>query len=250
MNWIEWARARQPFALVVDSFDAHEPWDAPRRLVDMYGPPRPDGIEPIQPFADAGGPVARARDLAGPPAADAPALRRRGHACRRLARPLPRPARQPRARRATRSSCWCSDHGVLLGEYGWVGKRYSEMHQALTHVPLIMRHPARKAKGAVTSYYASTHDIGPTVLSAPGIDVPDHMDGVDLSPSSTASGPRRSAATARPPTTPTSAPGTTAGCSSPATSARSCASTTARPIPARRATSPRATLSRSAGSGT
>ena len=75
-----------------------------------------------------------------------------------------------------------SDHGVLLGEYGWVGKRYSEMHQALTHVPLMMRHPARKAKGAVSSYYASTHDIGPTVLSAAGIDVPEHMNGVNLSP--------------------------------------------------------------------
>ena len=25
MGWLEWARARQPFALVVDSFDAHEP---------------------------------------------------------------------------------------------------------------------------------------------------------------------------------------------------------------------------------
>ena len=66
-----------------------------------------------------------------------------------------------------------SDHGVLLGEYGWVGKRYSEMHQPLTHVPLMMRHPAGKAKGHVSTYYASTHDIGPTVLSAAGIDVPE-----------------------------------------------------------------------------
>ena len=38
MGWIDWARARQPFALVIDSFDAHEPWDAPRRLIDLYGP--------------------------------------------------------------------------------------------------------------------------------------------------------------------------------------------------------------------
>ena len=37
MSWIEWARTRQPFALVIDSFDAHEPWDAPRRLKDLYG---------------------------------------------------------------------------------------------------------------------------------------------------------------------------------------------------------------------
>ena len=51
MGWIEWARGRQPFALVIDSFDAHEPWDAPRRLIDLYGPARASGFEPIQPFS-------------------------------------------------------------------------------------------------------------------------------------------------------------------------------------------------------
>jgi arylsulfatase A-like enzyme len=181
MNWLEWARNRQPFALVVDSFDAHEPWDAPRRLVDMYGPPRPDGIEPIQPFAT---PAGKWQELG-------------------LSQGLLRRMRQLYAAEVTLVDVWlghfldrlanlgldgntlvvlASDHGVLLGEYGWVGKRYSEMHQALTHIPLMMRHPARKAKGAVSSYYASTHDIGPTVLSAAGIDAPDHMNGVNLAP--------------------------------------------------------------------
>ena len=57
MGWINWARARQPFALVIDSFDAHEPWDAPRRLIDLYGPARAPGGGAIQPFAT---PAARA----------------------------------------------------------------------------------------------------------------------------------------------------------------------------------------------
>jgi arylsulfatase A-like enzyme len=181
IGWIEWAGARQPFALVIDSFDAHEPWDAPRRLVDLYGPPRPDGVEPIQPFAT---PAGRWRELG-------------------LDRGLLRRMRQLYAAEVTLVDVWLgkfldrlanlgleqntlvvlvSDHGVLLGEYGWVGKRYSEMHQALTHVPLVLRHPAGKAKGHVSSYYASTHDIGPTVLGAAGIGVPGHMNGVDLSP--------------------------------------------------------------------
>ena len=181
MSWLEWAQARQPFALVIDSFDAHEPWDAPRRLVDLYGPPRPDGVEPIQPFAT---PAGQWRELG-------------------LDRGLLRRMRQLYAAEVTLVDVWLgkfldrlanlgleqntlvvlvSDHGVLLGEYGWVGKRYSEMHQALTHVPLVLRHPAGKAKGHVSSYYASTHDIGPTVLGAAGIGVPGHMNGVDLSP--------------------------------------------------------------------
>ena len=39
IDWLEWARTRQPFALVVDSFDAHEPWDAPLNLIDLYDTP-------------------------------------------------------------------------------------------------------------------------------------------------------------------------------------------------------------------
>ena len=94
-----------------------------------------------------------------------------------------------------------SDHGVLLGEYGWVGKRYTEMHQALTHVLMMIRHPAGKAKGQVSDYYASTHDIGPTVLSMLGVDRAKGMNGVDLSRSSMAGGRARSAATGPRPTT-------------------------------------------------
>jgi arylsulfatase A-like enzyme len=182
MSWMEWARGHQPFALVIDSFDAHEPWDAPRRLIDLYGPRRPpDGVEPIQPFPT---PAGKYRELD-------------------LSRRLLRRMRQLYAAEVTLIDIWLgrfldrlanlglagntlvvlvSDHGVLLGEYGWVGKRYSEMHEELTRVPLMIRHPQGKAKGRTSRYYASTHDIGPTVLSVLGYEQPDHMDGVDLSP--------------------------------------------------------------------
>ena len=95
-----------------------------------------------------------------------------------------------------------SDHGVLLGEYGWVGKRYKEMHQPLCHVPFVIRHPARKAKGRSSPYFASTHDVGPTVLGALGFDRPDSMNGNDLSALLDGKRPR-GAATAPPPTTTT-----------------------------------------------
>jgi arylsulfatase A-like enzyme len=191
IGWIEWAAGRpQPFALVIDSFDAHEPWDAPRRLIEMYGPARAGGVEPIQPFAT---PAARARDVD-------------------LSRRMLRRMRQLYAAEVTLVDVWLgrfldrledlgladntllvlvSDHGVLLGEHGWVGKRYSEMHQELTHVPLVMRHPARKAKGTTSSYFASTHDIGPTVLSMLGVDRPQGMNGADLSPLFNGRGPRK-----------------------------------------------------------
>jgi arylsulfatase A-like enzyme len=180
MGWIEWARARQPFALVIDSFDAHEPWDAPRRIKDIYGPPQAR-VEPIQPFAT--------------PAAQYGSLD--------LSRGLLRRMRQLYAAEVTLVDTWLghfldrlanlglaentllvllSDHGVLLGEYGWVGKRYSEIHTELSHVPFVIRHPAGKAKGQNSVYWASTHDVGPTVLAALGQQAPDHMNGADLSP--------------------------------------------------------------------
>jgi arylsulfatase A-like enzyme len=180
MNWIEWAATRQPFALVIDSFDAHEPWDAPRRIKDLYGPPSAP-LEPIQPFPT---PSAKYRSL-------------------ELSAGILRRMRQLYAAEVTLVDAWLghfldrlanlgmaertlvvlvSDHGVLLGEYGWVGKRFDEIHEELSHVPFLIRHPELKAAGQASRYYASTHDIGPTVLSALGQEAPGHMDGVDLSP--------------------------------------------------------------------
>jgi len=189
MNWIEWAATRQPFALVIDSFDAHEPWDAPRRIRDIYGPPNAP-IEPIQPFPT---PAAKYASLD-------------------LTRSIMRRMRQLYAAEVTLVDTWLghfldrlanlgmaentlvvliSDHGVLLGEYGWVGKRFDQIHEELSHVPFIIRHPQGKAAGRASRYYASTHDIGPTVLRALGQDPPGHMDGVDLTPLFGGRSPRR-----------------------------------------------------------
>ena len=41
-------RERRPFALVVDTFEPHEPWTPPRRYVDMYGDPDYRGVEPVR----------------------------------------------------------------------------------------------------------------------------------------------------------------------------------------------------------
>ncbi len=179
MGWVDWARVRQPFALVIDSFDAHEPWDVPKRLSDMYGSPDPSGVEPIQPFPT---PAAKYAGLG-------------------LTRSLLSRMRELYSAEVTMVDTWlgkflddlankglldntlvvlCSDHGVLLGEYGWVGKRYTEVHTELSHVPFAIRHPHGKAKGKASRYWASHHDIGPTVLSALGYEKAHGMNGTDL----------------------------------------------------------------------
>jgi NDP-sugar pyrophosphorylase family protein len=43
---LERAARKRPFALVLDTFEPHEPWTPPRRYVDMYGDPDYRGPEP------------------------------------------------------------------------------------------------------------------------------------------------------------------------------------------------------------
>ena len=43
---LEHAASHQPFALVVDTYEPHEPWTPPREYIDLYGDPSYRGPEP------------------------------------------------------------------------------------------------------------------------------------------------------------------------------------------------------------
>ncbi len=75
-----------------------------------------------------------------------------------------------------------SDHGFLLGEHGYTGKSSELLHPELIEVPLAVVDPRRRRAGEASTYFASTHDVGPTVLSLAGVSAPEEMDGADLSP--------------------------------------------------------------------
>jgi arylsulfatase A-like enzyme len=74
-----------------------------------------------------------------------------------------------------------SDHGILLGEHGWTGKISTALHPALIRVPLIVVDPRRGRRARQSDWFASTHDVAPTLLSLAGVRVPQRMEGVDLS---------------------------------------------------------------------
>ncbi len=169
------ARRREPFAFVVDCFDPHEPWSTPRKYLDMYGDPGYHGPEVgVTPYGFA-------RNFT-------PELLRRAHAAY--------------AGEVTMMDHWfghfmerfyelglqkntvivlLSDHGYLLGERGFTGKVPSQLHPELAQVPFIVVRPDDRAAGTVSQHFASTHDVGPTVLSMVGIDKPSWMNGTDLS---------------------------------------------------------------------
>jgi arylsulfatase A-like enzyme len=175
------AGRRQPFALVVDTFEPHEPWTPPRSYIDMYGDPDYHGPEPCV------GRYKRVSDWLS----------------RERAGPVLRRMRDLYAAEVTMTDRWLgvfldrlhelglasntvvvlvADHGFLLGEHGWTGKIASSLHPQLIQVPLILVDPQGRGAGHRSSYFASTCDIGPTVLSMAGLRRPHRMDGVDLSP--------------------------------------------------------------------
>jgi arylsulfatase A-like enzyme len=174
------AASRRPFALVIDTFEPHEPWTPPRRYVDMYGDPGYRGPEPAKPYY---APVARY--LHG----------RTGEVLLDRMRAL-------YAAEVTMTDRWLgvfldrldalrlerdtvvvlvSDHGIYLGEHGRTGKSSVVLHPQLIRVPLIVVDPRGRHAGRTSSWFASTHDVAPTILSMAGVPVPRRMDGADLS---------------------------------------------------------------------
>ena len=61
-----------------------------------------------------------------------------------------------------------------------MGKANSMLGKEIHAVPYIIRHPEGKRAGETSDYFASTHDVAPTLLSFQGITVPGRMDGEDL----------------------------------------------------------------------
>jgi arylsulfatase A-like enzyme len=172
---------KQPFALVVDTFEPHEPWTPPRAYLDLYGDPDYHGPEPSKPYYAA-----------------VSSYIPRSEAATVLAR-----MRALYAAEVTMTDRWLGvfvehlfqlglerntvivlvgDHGILLGDHGWTGKIPIALHPELAQVPLVIVDPERRRAGQSTSYFASTHDLGPTLLAMAGVRPPRSMDGVDLSP--------------------------------------------------------------------
>jgi arylsulfatase A-like enzyme len=170
------ARLRQPFCLTVDCFDPHEPWSPVEKYVRMYRDPTYDGPNIgvtrygfARNFSDQ-----EIRHLHAIYAAEVTQTDRwLGHFMQRF---------YELGLDENTVILLLSDHGYLLGERGYTGKVPSQLHPELAQVPFIVALPDRRAAGRTSSYFASTHDVGPTLLSLVGLRPPGWMEGTDLSP--------------------------------------------------------------------
>jgi arylsulfatase A-like enzyme len=141
------AAAKRPFALVVDTYEPHEPWTPPRSYVDLYGDPDRQGPEPCMTR------YSRVRD----------------YLKEDRRKPVLDRMRDLYKAEVTMTDRWLAvllealrangldgetivvlvaDHGYLLGDHGWTGKNASVLHPPLTQVPLILVDPSRRRAGA------------------------------------------------------------------------------------------------------
>jgi arylsulfatase A-like enzyme len=173
-EFLETADRGQPFFLVVDSYDPHEPWDPPEEYVSLYDEGY-DGPEPTVPeYSDAGWIGERELER----------------------------MRNLYAAEVTMTDRWLgnfldkmdelefsentlllvlSDHGVALGEHDATGKPFWALWPEVTDIPFIIRHPEGKLAGQTSDYYASTHDVASSILGFLGIESPQPMDGKNIS---------------------------------------------------------------------
>ena len=174
------ARGRRPWALVVDTFEPHEPWTPPNRYLDMYGERGYRGPEPGMPR------YGRVENWLGP--GEAPGVLRRMRALYAaevtmtdhwLGVLLDRLHELDRERETV--IVLAGDHGFQLGERGWTGKISTALHPELIRVPLVVVDPERRRAGTTSGYRASLHDLGRTILTMCGVRRPAKMEGADLS---------------------------------------------------------------------
>ncbi len=164
----------QPFFLVVDAYDPHEPWDPPEKYTKMYS----DGYKGPEPFTSSSGPsdwlteaqLERMRALYAGEVTMMDAW---------LGRFLDK--MDETGLSEDTMLILLSDHGHAFGEHGVAGKVVSALYPELTDIAFMIRHPEGKMAGRTSDFFAQTHDVAPTALGFLGVEPPGPMQGADLS---------------------------------------------------------------------
>ena len=182
-RWLEaHRRGPRPLFLVLDTFDPHEPWNAPRHYLDLYDPDYA-GDELFEPAYEPAGYASEAevRHMRCLYAAEVTLV---DHWVGYLLDAL------ERLRIADSTVViLTSDHGFYHGEHGLIGKvqltrsnhicRRYPLYRTITHVPLVMRGPGI-ASGRRVSGFCQPPDLMPTVLDSSGARIPASVQGASL----------------------------------------------------------------------
>jgi arylsulfatase A-like enzyme len=168
----------KPFFLAVEMGPPHDPYGAPEEYMKKYDPDgltmrknwRPDSeVRPGNPagmYVPTGGKLEVAAYYAAITAVD--------DQVGRLLRTLREIGQDDNT-----LILFTSDHGDMLGSHGMRRKR--KPHEESAGVPGILRWPAKVPAGRVVDTLFSHVDMPPTLLALAGLEVPENMQGADLS---------------------------------------------------------------------
>lgn len=175
IEWLERNHGHERFFLYVDSFDPHEPCEAPQRWVDQYDPGY-QGPELIY------GNLYRRSELSG---RDHHHIRARYAAevsmvdewVGRLLDTVDRLGLREKT-----LIVLLSDHGKILGEFDTYGMPAQHTGLALSAVPCVLRHPEAKAAGRRFGGWLYNTDVTATVLDLLGVEPKPRVDGESVWP--------------------------------------------------------------------
>lgn len=180
-NWLERNRGNQPFLLVVDTFDPHEPWDPPDWYVEKFYPSIRERM--TFPAYDHVSKFLEPEEL----------LSAHAHYCGEVAmvdRWFGRLLDTLGALNLLEDTAVIivSDHGYLFGEKDIIGKHlglagYSEaipLWPEISHIPMVAYVPGVTRPGGTVEGYAHPQDILPTLLELAGLAIPDELAGHSL----------------------------------------------------------------------
>lgn len=169
-------RGDQPFFLALDAFDPVDAFEVPRQFVTGEGPVQYDVDAPEQrvylekvQLRPQDGLEDAVRD------AYAREVRAVDAAFGRFMNQLDDAGLADRT-----VVIFVGDSGIALGEQGVFGHPSGVWHRRVYQVPLLIKDPQGRWAGDTSSWFVSTHDIAPTILSSLGITIPGKMAGEDL----------------------------------------------------------------------
>ena len=175
IEWLERNHTHEKFFLYIDSFDPHEPFDAPQRFINLYDPdyagPKLVYANPYQrsDLTDAQHHHVRARYAAACTMVD--------HWIGRLLETVNRLGLRDKT-----LIILVSDHGKIIGEFGHYGMPAQDLGPALAPVPCIIRAPGHDCVGRRFAGWLYNIDVTATMLSLMAVEPKPGVEGRNVWP--------------------------------------------------------------------
>ena len=175
-KWLERnTRYYEDFFLYIDSFDPHEPWDAPKEYVELYDP----GYKGKEMIFPQNGPdedltPEEVKHIRAMYAAEVTMVDRWfGHFMEKF---------NLMGLGKDTAVLLLTDHGLPLGEHGVFKKIAPALYNELLDVPMMLMLPEESREHKRIKGMVQECDITPTMLKLMGVEAPDTMDGLDFWP--------------------------------------------------------------------